>query len=192
MNVSDLFWETLLWIKENRRTVLYTSIGITALLTFFLGLFGHVILVSLIIFEIAVALFVGKYDLNPALELVTFIVVFAAFKFGATLAIWLGVFLVFVHYLLAHNLGPHLAYMMPSVALVGWFAGAAFTNNWLNGDFYTIGLLCSILYNAVTAIIGSMLESDIEEELFWGGVNFGLNLLLFWKVGPIVLFLLRA
>lgn len=173
--------------KDRRKTVALIVVGL-ALISFVSGLFGQFVVLMLSVAAVAIAFFVGEFELKRVgIELVTFTVVLAGFVYGPVVGAVLGFVLLTLHLILARSLGPYVIYCVPAMAVVGMLAGYAATDGWLGGDIALIGILLSLLYNFATAGLGSVMLKDLIEETVWSGSNFVLNVVLFAKFAPIVL-----
>lgn len=187
MSLKDFFWEALEWVRKDRRHSLAAIVLLFSVFAWAAGLLGEfVVLVSAVV-AVFVAFIVGEYELGKfGVEFVMFTVVIAASQLSPMDAFWIGGLLVSVHFVVSRNLGPYVFYCVPAMACVGYVASVAFSDAWFGGDVFLIGTLVCFIYDAAGVTIGSMLFNDFPKELIWGGTNFLLNALLFWKVAPIV------
>lgn len=182
----DYFWNLVEWIIENRTRTLGISALAVASIAVLSGALGQLILLILIIAEFGIAIVLGEYDMVPGIEFVTFIVVFTAYAFGGSAAVWVGVLAIFMHYVLSRNLDPYTIYVASVMAVTGWFAGMAFENAWFGGNLFVVGIISSVIYNILSGVPG-IISEELIEETFWGAVNLSINGMLLWKLAPILI-----
>jgi len=60
----------------------------------------------------------------------------------------------------------------------------------LNFNFSMEGIILSFLYFLFTGLINGAMESRITPNLLMGLISFGINVIYFWKLGPILLSIL--
>jgi len=172
------------YARKNRGKAAVALAAFVALIAFLTGMLGQFVLVVVVFAELALAFFLGEWQLRKiGIELVTFVTVLVGFVYGPSAGLVMGGVLVALHFVLARNLGAHLAYCIPAMALIGFLAG--YGGAWSLG-VAVLGVLLSALYNIVTGAIGTAMFGDFFQELVWSGSNFALNYALFTAVAPVV------
>jgi hypothetical protein len=173
--------------KDKKRTAV-VIVGGLALVSLFAGLFGQFVILMLAIVAMALAFFLGEFEIKKiGLEFVTLTVVLAGFVYGPFSGAVLGVVLLTLHFILTRSLGPYVIYCVPVMGLIGLLAGWAAAGSWFGGNITTIGIALSLAYNLITGALGSLILQDFFEEFLWSGTNFALNFLLFARFAPIIL-----
>ena len=173
------------YARKNRGKTAVTLVAFVAVIAFAVGMFGQFVFVMLVFAGLALAFFLGEWQLRKVgIELVTFISVLVGFVYGPSAGLMIGGVLVALHFVLACNLGAHLLYCIPAMALIGFLAG--YGDAWPFG-VAMLGVSLSALYNIVTGAIGTAMFGDFFEELVWSGSNFALNYALFTLVAPAVM-----
>jgi len=175
----------MMYARKNRGKAAVALVTFVALIAFLTGMLGQFVLVVAVFAELALAFFLGEWQLRKVgIELVTFVTVLVGFMYGPSAGLVMGGVLVALHFVLARNLGAHLVYCIPAMALIGFLAG--YGGAWPFG-VAMLGVSLSALYNIVTGAIGTAMFGDFFEELVWSGTNFALNYALFTAVAPAVL-----
>ena len=176
------------YIKEDRKRALIFAIAIFGLIAAAFGVLGQFIVFLLIVATVVVAFFVGQFELKKfGIELVTLTAVMSGFLYGPMVGAAVGAFLLTVHLIVAKSLGSYVLYCIPTMAVVGMLAGYAAGGGWFGGDIVMVGIILSLVYNLITAGLGTIVLGDFFNELLWSGTNFALNFVLFLKIAPAVL-----
>jgi len=172
------------YAQKNRGKATAALVAFVALIALAAGMLDKLVFVTLVMAELALAFFLGEWQLRKiGIELVTFVTVLAGFLYGPSAGLMMGGVLVALHFVLARNLGPHLVYCIPTMALIGFLAG--YGSSWPFG-VTLLGVALSGLYNIVTGAVGTVMFGDFFEELVWSGSNFALNYALFTALAPAV------
>lgn len=187
----DYAIDVLEFLRKDRKRALIISLLFFGLVAVIFGMVERFVVLVLVAATTVVAFFVGEFQLKKfGIELVTFTAVIAGFVLGPSAGLAIGTLLMTVHLVLARSLGPYLFYCVPTMAMIGLLAGYAAAGGWFGADFVLTGIMLSLLYNAVTAGLGTVLFADFFDEMLWSGTNFALNVLLFSKVAPFALAML--
>jgi len=173
------------FVQKNRAKSLVLLLAFTALVSLAAGIIDKFVFVLLVAAELVLAFFLGEWQLRKiGIELVTFVTVLVGFAYGPSAGLAIGGALVALHFVLARNLGPHLVYCVPAMAVVGFVAGYHATLPF--GGVALTGVALSALYNLLTGAAGTLMFNDLPDEAIWGGSNFLLNYMLFTLVAPAV------
>jgi len=180
--------ELLRAVSKDKKRTAAVIVGGLALVSLFAGLFGQFVILMLVIVAMALAFFLGEFEIKKiGLEFVTLTVVLAGFVYGPFSGAMLGVVLLILHFILTRSLGPYVIYCVPAMGLIGLLAGWAAAGSWFGGNIATIGIALSLAYNLITGALGSLILQDFFEEFLWSGTNFALNFVLFARFAPIIL-----
>jgi len=178
-------YESILKNKKKSGAVLF---GLIVLLSLIAGVMGQLIVVLLMVAAIAVAIIVGKFDMNKiGIELVTFTTVISGFLFGPFVGAAVGAVLMTLHFFISGSLGIYIVYAVPTMAIIGLISGYPAMATAFGGSIVRIGIVLSFVYNLITASLGTFFLNDPIEEMVWSGSNFIFNVLVFLKFAPIIL-----
>lgn len=141
-----------------------------------------IFILLLAIAEIFLAFMLGRFQMQKfGVELVTLISVLGGFVYGAIVGLVLGIVFSILHYLLSQSFGQYLFYSIPMFGLIGFIAGLLPYSN-----IIFLGIVLSLVYNIITALIGGFASGDFGGELVWSGTDFIMNFILFFLFVPIV------
>jgi hypothetical protein len=184
----DYAIDLLEFLRKDRKKSLIVAVLFFGLVATLLGVVGQFVILVLSALSLVVAFFVGEFMIrNVGIELVTFTTVFVGFLYGPATGFLFGMVLLIIHSILSRMLGPYVIYCIPMMGIVGFLSGYAGAGGWFGGDFVLIGIVLSLIYNLVTGTLGTIFGGNLFKELLWNGTNFMMNLILFWKIAPIVL-----
>lgn len=160
-------------------------LGIAGLIILMIGLtisIRSAIFIFLIISEVALALVLGLLRLQRfGFELITVTAVLGGFLYGPATGLTLGIVLSISHYLLSQSFGPYIFYSVPMFGIIGFLAGTLAGMN-----IIFLGIILSLVYNLVTASLGTIASGNVFGELMWSGFNFAINFILFTQVVPLL------
>jgi len=173
------------YAKRNRGRSAVMLLAVMALFSAAAGILDKFVFVLIIFAELVLAFLLGEWQLRKiGVELITFVTVLVGFAYGPAAGLVMGGILITLHFILARNIGAHLVYCIPAMALVGFAAGYGHA---LQLGIALLGVSLSALYNVVTGAIGTVMFGDFPDELVWGGTNFALNYVLFTAAAPAIL-----
>lgn len=168
--------------KKKTAALILACVAISALAT---GAFAHFIIFMIVIAEIVLSFSMGELDIrNLGIELVTLVTVLSSVIYGPFAGMLIGCVMITARFILTKMLGPYVLYSIPSmmfVGIMGWYMV-----EW-TGDITTTGIILSVVYNAITASLGSLIMKDFFQEILWSGSNIVVNAALFYYVAPIVM-----
>ena len=180
--------DALEFIRKDRKRAVVFSLVIFGLVAAFFGVLGQFIIFLLIVATVAVAFFVGQFELKKfGFELVTFTTVLTGFLYGPMVGLTVGLLLVIIHFILSKSLGPYVIYCVPAMAAVGLLAGYAAAGGWFGSDIFMIGVALSLAYNLFTGSVGSILAGNPVDDFIWSSTDFVINFVLFAKMAPLIL-----
>jgi len=178
-------------ILKNKKRSIAVLFGLIVLLALIAGVMGQLVIVLLVVIAIAVAIIVGKFDMNKiGIELVTFTTVLSGFLFGPFVGASVGAVLLTLHFFISSSLGTYIIYAVPTMAIIGLMSGYPAMSIAFGGSIVKIGIVLSFVYNLITASLGTFFLNDPIEEMIWSGSNFIFNVLLFLRFAPIILSIL--
>ncbi len=184
LEISGIFNE----IMGNKRKAFLVFLATVGFVFAAAGALGHFVIMVLVMIEIAMAFFIGEFELRKfGFELVTLVAVLTGYLFGPGVGGIMGLALLSLHFILTRSFGAYVFYCVPAMGAVGFLAGSSVFTGWLGGDIALIGIMLSLLYNLVTGGLGSFLFRDTFDEMLWSGTNLLFNLILFYRFAPIVL-----
>ena len=183
--------DALEFLQKDRKRAVIFSLLLFGFVSAVFGLLEQFIIALLVVTSAVIAFFIGQFELKKfGIELVTFTTVLSGFLYGPLVGMVVGAFLITVHLILAKSLGSCVLYCIPTMAVVGLLAGYAVAGGWFGGDIVMVGIILSLVYNLITAGLGTIVLGDFFNELLWSGTNFALNFVLFLKIAPAVLSIL--
>jgi len=183
--------DALEFLQKDRKRAVIFSLLLFGFVSAVFGLLEQFIIALLVVTSAVIAFFIGQFELKKfGIELVTFTTVLSGFLYGPLVGMVVGAFLITVHLILAKSLGSYVLYCIPTMAVVGLLAGYAVAGGWFGGDIVMVGIILSLVYNLITAGLGTIVLGDFFNELLWSGTNFALNFVLFLKIAPAVLSIL--
>ena len=173
--------------KKKQRIIL--AILIIFLLAFIIDSLAKILLMSfLLILNFLFAFLkkkipkmrMGKYFLG--IEIIMFCTVITSISFGPKIGAIMGSLLMLINYIAERRVSQYTIITLVLYSAIGF---SAFYFKHI--DIITLGLIITIIYNVLSAIIVSFLGANMKTMFVFGIVNTLFNLFLFSNFGPLVL-----